>query len=36
MAKYDLKMLFFKPFGGSMVALIPFWRIVTGNLSIEE
>ena len=33
-AKYDLKILFLRPFGGSIVALTPFWRIVTGNFSL--
>lgn len=27
-------MLFFNPFGGSIVALTPFCKIVTGNLSL--
>lgn len=32
--RYDLRILFLRPFGGSMTAFTPFWRIVTGNLSL--
>jgi hypothetical protein len=32
--RYDLMILFFNPFGGSIVALTPFCKIVTGNLSL--
>jgi hypothetical protein len=32
--KYDLKMFDLSPLGGSIVAFTPFYKIVTGNLSL--